>query len=83
MSALRPESVLGLRYWVRGFHVLTARFGDYYPLTQPSPTEGRGHKCGPRGAVETPAVLVKALLRRETASGASQRCNVSDLVDRC
>ena len=37
-----------------------------------------GWGCGPRGAVETPAVLVKALLRRETASGASQRCNVPD-----
>lgn len=37
-----------------------------------------GWGCGLRGAVETLAVLVKALLQKGAASGVSQRCNVSD-----
>ena len=36
-----------------------------------------GWGCSPRGVVETPAILVKALLQKGAASGASQRFNVS------
>ena len=65
------------------FHVLTALVDERtLPLTYPLPRpafprykDERRETCDPRGAVVTPAVLVKAMLLNRATSGASQRCN--------
>ena len=69
------QRAFGLRYYVLEFHVLTALVDERtYPLTYPLTLKRERHD-DPRGAVETPAVLVKAMLLNRATSGASQRCN--------
>ena len=56
-------------------HVLTDR-AVFEENSSPVPSViGVGRHDDPRGAVVTPAVLVKAMLLNTATSGASQRCN--------